>query len=51
MFLMILLGYIDPGSGLWLWQIIVAGFIGVVFYFKKTRDALVRAVKRLFGKD
>jgi hypothetical protein len=27
--------YIDPGSGILLWQSITAGFVGVLFYFRK----------------
>jgi hypothetical protein len=27
--------YIDPGSGALLWQMAVAGFIGVLFYFRQ----------------
>jgi hypothetical protein len=27
--------YIDPGSGALLWQAILAGFFGVMFYFRK----------------
>ncbi len=27
--------YIDPGSGALLWQAILAGFFGAVFYFRK----------------
>jgi hypothetical protein len=29
------LAYIDPGSGALLWQAILAGFFGVMFYFRK----------------
>jgi hypothetical protein len=27
--------YTDPGSGALLWQMIAAGFVGVIFYFRK----------------
>jgi hypothetical protein len=27
--------YIDPGSGALLWQMAVAGFMGVLFYFRQ----------------
>ncbi len=27
--------YTDPGTGALLWQIIAAGFVGVLFYFRK----------------
>ncbi len=37
------LAYIDPGSGALVWQAIVAGLVGVSYYFRKY-------VGRLFGK-
>ena len=27
--------YADPGSGMLLWQMLVAGFVGVMFYFRR----------------
>jgi hypothetical protein len=27
--------YTDPGSGMLIWQILVAGFVGVMFYFRR----------------
>jgi hypothetical protein len=27
--------YTDPGSGALLWQILVAGFVGAMFYFRR----------------
>ena len=27
--------YVDPGSGALLWQMILAGFFGAAFYFRK----------------
>ena len=44
------LAYIDPGSGAMIWQVIVAACVGVLFYFKKFRDALVRGCRRLIGR-
>ena len=32
-----LLAYVDPGLGALLWQTAVAGFVGFLFYLKKTR--------------
>lgn len=29
------LAYIDPGSGMLIWQSITAGVIGVAFYFRR----------------
>ncbi|HLX93421.1 MAG TPA: hypothetical protein VKR32_17175 [Puia sp.] len=34
MLLIINLLYVDPGSGSYLVQLIIAGFLGVLFYFK-----------------
>jgi hypothetical protein len=48
---MFVLGYIDPGSGQLLWQVLIAAGVGLIFYVKKTRDILVRIVSRLFNKD
>jgi hypothetical protein len=28
-------GYTDPGSGALLWQILVAGIVGAMFYFRR----------------
>jgi hypothetical protein len=30
--------YTDPGSGLFLWQILAAGFVGVLFQLRKLAD-------------
>ncbi len=27
--------YTDPGSGALIWQMLVAGFVGVMFYFRR----------------
>ncbi len=37
---MILL-YIDPGTGSFLVQAIVAGFLGIVFFFKSVKDYIL----------
>lgn len=37
--------YIDPGSGSYLVQLIIAGILGTVFYFK----AIWSAIKSFFG--
>jgi hypothetical protein len=46
-----LLAYIDPGAGLLAWQTVVAAFVGVVFYLKKTRDAIARFGRKLLRRD
>jgi hypothetical protein len=37
--------YIDPGSGSYLVQLIIAGILGIAFYFK----AIWAAIKSFFG--
>jgi hypothetical protein len=27
--------YTDPGSGVLIWQMLVAGFVGIAFYFRR----------------
>jgi hypothetical protein len=46
----IVLAYIDPGLGALLWQTIVAAFVGLLFYLKKTRQWIVDSVLKLFGR-
>ena len=43
--------YVDPGSGLLVWQALVAAVIGLLFYLKKTRDFGFALLRRLFGRD
>jgi hypothetical protein len=31
----VILAYIDPGSGALVWQAVVAGLVGVSYYFRK----------------
>ncbi len=45
------LGYIDPGSGLLVWQMVVAAFVGLVFYLKRTRDWIFGLFRRLFRAE
>ena len=35
------LGYIDPGAGLLLWQLIVTGTLGALYYFRRAIRAIV----------
>lgn len=44
------LAYIDPGSGLLLWQGIVAAFVGLLFYLRQTRKWIVRQLQRVLGR-
>jgi hypothetical protein len=42
--------YVDPGSGLLLWQLLAAAGVGALFYFKKCRDFLTRLGRRLLRR-
>ncbi len=48
---MTFLAYIDPGSGLLVWQLVVAAFVGCMFYIKKTRDFLGKLGRKIFRRD
>ena len=43
--------YVDPGSGLLVWQMIVAAMVGTLFYVKKFRAFMGRLGRKLLGKD
>ena len=43
--------YVDPGSGLLVWQMIVAAMVGTLFYVKKFRTFMGRLGRKLLGKD
>ena len=49
-FPMINLAYIDPGSGILVWQMIAAAVVGCLFYLKKVRTFLYRLVTKPFKK-
>ena len=40
--------YIDPGSGSYLFQLVIAGLTGAVFFFTTTRRAIVATVRSWF---
>jgi hypothetical protein len=46
-----LLAYVDPGSGLLIWQALVAVVIGLLFYLKKTRDCIFALFRRIFKRN
>ena len=46
-----IVGYVDPGSGLLAWQLLVAACLGLVFYLKKSRDYLKKTVRKLLRRD
>ena len=43
------LGYIDPGLGALIWQSVVAAFVGLFFYLKKTRQWIVRVFRKILA--
>ena len=42
------LAYVDPGSGTMLWQVVLAGIVGALFYF---RSFLARLFSRSRRQD
>ena len=42
--------YIDPGSGSYLVQVIIAAALGVAFFFKNIVLAIRLFIHRIFGK-
>jgi len=43
-----LLAYVDPGLGMLAWQAVLAVFFGTLFYLKKSREWIVKCLRRLF---
>jgi hypothetical protein len=43
--------YVDPGSGLLVWQTILAALVGSLFYVKKARGFIGKLGKKLLGKN
>lgn len=54
MFCMLTLGlslaYIDPGSGLMLWQVILSVIVGFLFYLKKGPLLMARFMKKVLRR-
>jgi len=44
-----LLLYVDPGSGSYLVQVIIAGVLGIAFFFKNILFAVKHFFHRIFG--
>lgn len=42
--------YIDPGSGSFLLQLLIAGFVGSMFYLRQGIEFIKRFFGRTFGK-
>ena len=47
---MTVLAYIDPGLGALIWQTMVAAFVGLLFYLKKTRRWVANVLRKVFGR-
>ncbi len=47
---MIVLAYIDPGLGALIWQTMVAAFVGLLFYLKKTRHWIAGVLRKVFRR-
>lgn len=47
---MVHLLYIDPGSGSYLIQVLIAGIVGVAFFFKSITTSVRHFFYRMFGK-
>jgi hypothetical protein len=44
------LAYVDPGSGQLVWQMLLAGCVGTLFYVKRIRAFLARQLGKWFKK-
>lgn len=42
--------YIDPGSGSYLVQIVIAGVLGIIYFFKNIRVVLIDFFSKIFKK-
>jgi len=38
--------YTDPGSGILVWQLVLAAFFGAMFYVRRVKDLIVRRRRR-----
>jgi len=48
---MTILAYVDPGLGTLIWQTIVAAFVGLFFYLRKTRQWIVKVCRKFSGRE
>jgi hypothetical protein len=46
-----ILGYLDPGSGSYVYQMLIAGLAGVFFYFKTIKRKLLSLFHRAKPED
>ena len=42
--------YVDPGSGSYLFQLLIAGFLAVAFFFKTIKYKIQSLFNKLFSK-
>lgn len=42
--------YIDPGSGSYILQVLIAGFLALAFYSRRVKDYVKLLYHRLFSK-
>lgn len=45
---MVNFAYVDPGSGQLIWQLVLSTVVGLFFYFRKLRELLCNAARKLF---
>lgn len=45
------IAYLDPGTGSFLLQILVAGFLGFLFTLRLYRDRILALLMRLIGRS
>jgi hypothetical protein len=45
-----LFAYIDPGSGLLIWQVVMAVCVGVLFYLRKVRKFFGKLGRKILGR-
>jgi hypothetical protein len=43
--------YTDPGTGALIWQMVAAGFVGAMFYFRRLRMFIAGLWKKEENKD
>jgi hypothetical protein len=47
---MAILLYVDPGSGTFIWELIISFFVGTVFYFSKFKGLILLRFQRRRGR-
>jgi len=48
--LVMMVAYIDPGLGALIWQTVVSALVGLLFYLRKTRQAILSLFRKIFGR-